>query len=158
MTNHRQYVHIVVKGPNNYKFCFTAVYGSPQARRRKDLWGGLRNILIGIRDPWIVSGDFNAFLDKAEKRGGSVWNSIGCRKFKAWVRDYDMRYMGFTGTKLTWKRGLVQERLDRFLCNDEWYSRMGVCCVMHLPCLQSDHCPVMLHVDRQDGNVQKRGL
>ena len=68
-----------------------------------------------MREPWIIAGDFNAFLHGAEKCGGPSCNSGGCKKFLSWIKDYNMKDMGFIGTKFTWKRGMTQERLDRFI-------------------------------------------
>ena len=69
--------------------------------------------------PWILAGDFNAILHKDEKCGGSQ-QALGCKRFGAWLRDCSIEDMGFIGTRFTWKRGMVQERLDRFVCNKNW--------------------------------------
>ena len=52
--------------------------------------------------------------------GGSSATGHGCRNFINLVRDCNMRDMGFVGSRFTWKRGMVQEKLDQFLCNDAW--------------------------------------
>ena len=79
-----------------------------------------------------MAGDFNAILGKDEKCGGSR-QVVGCKKFGAWIRDYSMVDMGFIGSIFTWKRGIVQERLDRFVCNEDWKDRVNMFRVSHLP-------------------------
>ena len=57
---------------------------------------------------------------------------MGCKKFRAWIRDFNMKDMGFIGNRFTWKRGMVQERLDRFVCNEEWKIPFPNFRVVHL--------------------------
>ena len=88
--NHKQYVHKEIIDSIKFNFAFTAVYGSPQSKFRGDLWRDLYAISCNMRIPWIVGGDFNAFLTKNEKCGGSNVSSMGCKKFGMWMRDCDM--------------------------------------------------------------------
>ena len=66
--------------------------------------------------------------------------------------------MGFIGNKFTWKKELVQEQLDRFLCNDVWKRRFGLFRVIHLPRIKSNHCPMFLQFDNQSPNVNDVGF
>ena len=58
------------------------MYGCPKANIRVELWKGLKNIALTIQEPWVVAGDFNAFVNHSEKCGAlveAVWgvkNSI----------------------------------------------------------------------------------
>ena len=74
---------------------------------------------------------------------------MGCKKFRAWIRDFNMQDMGFIGHIYTWKKGMFQERLDRFVCNEEWKGWFANFRVVHLPRIMSDHCPIMLQIEGQ---------
>ena len=63
--------------------------------------------------PWIVAGDFNAFLTRDEKEGESNRGLTPCKKFGEWLRECVMYDLGFYGPKFTWHRGMVHERLDK---------------------------------------------
>ena len=52
--------------------------------------------------------------------------------------------MRFIGSQFTWKRGTVQERLDFFVCNEDWKDKVNIFQVSHLPQVQSDHNPLLL--------------
>ena len=125
---------------------FTRVYGSPQAKNWVELWRNLNDIACIVRGPWVVAGDFNSILYKDENSGGSTQSSR-CKRFRVWIRDCEMEDMGFTGSLFTWKRGLIQERLDRFVYNGDWKGSVKKASVYHLPRIQSDHCPIMLSYD-----------
>ena len=64
-------------------------------------------------------------------------------RFNKWVNDCSMLDMKFSGPRLTWSRGLVHERLDRFLCN-EWYDTFPNTNVLHLANIKFDHRPILL--------------
>ena len=123
-------------------FFLTIVYGSPQSKYRKELWRELGIIYDTMCNPWVVGGDFNAILKKEEKMGGLNAKIHSCKKFGSWVQDCNMNDMGFVGSRFTWKRGMVQERLDRFLCNDVWQGKNFSYKIVHLPRVSSDHCPI----------------
>ena len=101
-------------------FFLTVVYGSLHSKYRMALWKDLGSISDTMCSPSVVGGDFNAILKKEEKICGSSNTGHGCRKFVNWVQGCNMRDMGFVGSRFTWKRGILQERLDRFDCNDVW--------------------------------------
>ena len=56
------------------------------------------------------------------------------------------------------EEGLIQEKLDRFLCNDVWKRRIGLFRVIHLLRLNSNHCPVLLQCDNQPSNANDIGF
>ena len=67
--------------------------------------------------------------------------------------------MGFVGSRFTWKRGAVQERLDRFVCNEDWKDRVNMFQVSHLPRVQSDHNPLLLSYNNvYQVNIQHRSF
>ena len=88
--------------------------------------------------------DFNAFLTRDEKKGGSNRGSVPCRKFNEWLRECFMFDLGFCGPKFTWHRGLVFERIDRAVGNKTWQDVFPSTRVLHLPKVSSDHRPTLI--------------
>ena len=93
--NHRQYVHLEVLDVYIGKFFLTIVYGSPNSKHMMDLWNDLSSISDTMCSPWVVGGDFNAILKKEEKKGGSSICGQRFKKFGTWIRDCNMKDMGF---------------------------------------------------------------
>lgn len=63
--------------------------------------------------------------------------------------------MGFQGSKYTWlnkcfknKGALILERLDHIFANNDWLLNYPNAQVIHLPRTHSDHCPLLLQLDR----------
>ena len=46
------------------------VYGTPAAENRASFWNRLTTVGHGRDSPWLITGDFNDFLNNAEKVGG----------------------------------------------------------------------------------------
>ena len=142
--NNLQFVLMEESSPNRNWFMFTVVYGSPNFRRRQMLWSKLKDLEGYISLPWLVAGDFNAFLTIAEKKGRSSRGSLPCRKFKEWMSECDMFDLGFCGPKFTWNRGMLFERIDRPVGNLTWQEIFPETRVFHLPKVGSDHWPILI--------------
>nr|XP_023928564.1 uncharacterized protein LOC112039890 [Quercus suber] len=97
----------------------------------------------------VIAGDFNEpFLgeDKFGGRAVSVNNSL---LFKECLDRCNMVDLGFAGPRFTWtnKRevsALIQERIDRFFVNPEWWHLFPEAHVTHLTRCHSNHCPDLL--------------
>lgn len=63
----------------NIQFLFTAVYASPSAAIREELWSHLDSLLSIQNLPWLVAGDFNEVVFDADKKGGRP--VLGCHSF-----------------------------------------------------------------------------
>lgn len=68
--------------------------------------------------------------------------------------------LGFKGQKFTWKRGREGEtfkgaRLDRALCFLDWLDKFPDTSVTHLTMLKSDHCPILVEIDRPQIHSQR---
>ena len=81
------------------------------------MWSNLRSLESDNSVPWIVAGDFNAFLTRDEKKRGYNRRSVPFRKFNEWVRECSTFDLGFYGPKFTWHRGMIFERIDRAVGN-----------------------------------------
>lgn len=50
--------------------------------------------------------------------------------------------MAFHGPIFTWTNNTIKERLDRYMCNDDWRLLFPKAKV-HLSRISSDHCPLL---------------
>lgn len=48
------------------------------------------------------------------------------------------------GDIFTWSRGIIRERLDRALCNEQWATKFPYAAVVHKRHVHSDHRPILL--------------
>ncbi|KAF7815419.1 ribonuclease H [Senna tora] len=123
------------------------MYESPNYRTRRELWGSLQILSNTFSEPWVIVGDFNAFVFNHEKSGGSTNGSHPDEDFKQWIDDGLLVDLGFSGTTFTWNRGSVSIRLDRVIANESWRSLFCEAAVVHLPKYKSDHCPLWLRLN-----------
>ena len=107
------------------------MYGSLNFKGRQALWSNLRSLDSDNSIPWRLVGDFNAFLTRDEKKGGSI-------------RECSMFDLGFYGPKFTWHRGMTFERIDRAVGNEVWQEVFPGSHVLHLPKVCSDHRPILI--------------
>jgi hypothetical protein len=63
--------------------------------------------------------------------------------------------LGFSGHPFTWKRGNLQERLDRVLSNMEWQERFPSSAVIHISIPSSDHCGLFLQLSTDEGTPRR---
>lgn len=138
----RCYIHASVKSTGDKRWYLTAVYASPRANERRDLWPKLDTPQSGER--WLVIGDFNCVLKGEERNSGTgVLDS-----FVHWVGQRRLIDLGYTGQKYTWNHGgeagsRRSARLDRGMRNEEWRCAFPMEIVRHLPHSYSDHCPLL---------------
>lgn len=83
-------------------------------------------------DPWVLVGEFNSFLSSDEKREGRPTVS-SCKLFQNFIQGNGLRDLGFKGSKFTWRRGVVFERLDRAIRTCEWFCSFPDTILFHLP-------------------------
>ncbi|GMJ02918.1 hypothetical protein HRI_003961000 [Hibiscus trionum] len=140
-----QFIHTMIQGALLDEPCFlTVVYASPQAQYMRHLWDQLCDLNPGDERPWIIGGDFNALLHLDDRRGGQSGRNYVCRKFQDFVFSCALQEAVFKGSKYTWSRGDLYERLDRFLINAKWADSYPNCMVRHLQRIGSDHRPILL--------------
>ncbi|XP_016178513.1 uncharacterized protein LOC107620951 [Arachis ipaensis] len=72
-----QCVTLEIDGGGRRWIC-SAVYGSPQATNRVELWSHLLDIGLCIQDPWVVVGDFNDILSVHEVKGEAFVEVLSC--------------------------------------------------------------------------------
>ncbi|KAL8489658.1 hypothetical protein ACS0TY_025528 [Phlomoides rotata] len=76
--------------------------------------------------------------------------------FRLTVTDLNLQDLGFNGNKFTWTNGRagednIQVRLDRAMANSSWRLRFSEANVLHLPRYKSDHNPILVRCDEQQG-------
>ncbi|XP_061347120.1 uncharacterized protein LOC133292701 [Gastrolobium bilobum] len=150
LLDEHQFVHSKVNWLASGKEEFlTFVYGSPRRVDKRCLWENLRSIGSTIGSDWVVLGDFNAFLEKSEKQGGRevCWGSV--QEFSSCLSDCNLSDLGFAGPNFTWKRGRLQERLDRVVGNNSWILNYPNRSVHHLLFNGTDHRPILLKDETQ---------
>ncbi|XP_075663215.1 uncharacterized protein LOC142632755 [Castanea sativa] len=128
----------------------------PRFHERCILWNNLKNAAKLHEKPWIIARDFNEVLVDGDKFGGRAINSNRSLLFKECLDYCNMIDMGFTEPRFTWTNkcninALVQERIDHFFANLNWHAAHPDARVTHLTRCVSDHCPVLLESNPNNG-------
>lgn len=90
----------------------------------RHLWALLKRLANLSSLPWLCFGDFNEILWPCEKIGGNDRDVSLMNNFREAVKECNLMDLGSSGRLMTWSNkryghGLIEERLDRFLCNKE---------------------------------------
>ena len=151
----RQFIHFEVDNVTYGKWFLTVIYASPQMVSRRVLWENMFRICASMTEPWILGGDFNATLLSSERKSPALSALSFDREFVRWMEEMQLQDVGFVGHKFTWRRGVTEARLDRFVSNVQWCEQFLNARVFHLPSYKSDHCPILLKLDLNDSRVCK---
>jgi hypothetical protein len=143
------HIDVQVASVDNSRWRMTGFYGHLETSQRHHAWSLLRRIHAMSDLPWIVIGDFNEILDDSEKIGGLQRPRWQIENFRAALDDCGLQDIGFSGPPFTWcnKRdgdSMIQERLDRCVCNFRWRNLFVGARVCHLEFWRSDHRPILL--------------
>ena len=87
--------------------------------------------------PWLCFGDFNELLNSNEKMGSLDRNAGMVADFRESVKDCKLKDVGCRGHRLTWSNmrfgpHYIDERLDRFMCNQKWRAKFYDCLATNL--------------------------
>lgn len=107
----------IQSGNNASSLLCSAVYASPQVATRHLLWDYLDSLASSIDEPWLIARDFNSILDVLERAGGAAIARNGCVYFQKFVFNNDLRDLGCSGSRFTWSRGGLSQRLDRAIAD-----------------------------------------
>ena len=102
------------------------VYSPCSLAGKRRLWEDLRRVRHELGgDNWCVSGDFNAVLDRSERRGVSASSRTEMQEFKTLVEDLELTDLPALGNKFTYfaNDGVTMSRIDRFLASKGFISR-----------------------------------
>ncbi|KAL4362103.1 hypothetical protein GQ457_04G027190 [Hibiscus cannabinus] len=139
-----QYIHTRCFLSGTVYFFGTFVYASLNALRHRTLWYRLLSLNLGVGVPWVVGGDLNVISSSEERLGGSQRRSCISHRFNEFLFASGLMDMGFSGPKFTWRRDNLSQRLDKCLCNSEWFSVFPSLEIHHLLKLGLDHRPILL--------------
>ncbi|XP_028799892.1 uncharacterized protein LOC114755187 [Neltuma alba] len=69
---------------------------------------------------WMVIGDFNSFMDPADKLGGAPPPLNTMKQFSDCISEAGLIEIPVVGERFTWEKQAVKERLDWAFCNFDW--------------------------------------
>ncbi|KAL2931849.1 hypothetical protein RDABS01_037259 [Bienertia sinuspersici] len=116
---------------------------------RTPLWDNLREFsrVVG-GDPWCVTGDFNAIMNKEDRQGAVVrWTEI--QPMIECVNICGLEDMRSSGRFFTWSNKQegakrVLTKIDRALCNGGWCDMVPTAETLFLPENDFDHTPMVI--------------
>ena len=142
------HVDTIVGGSGEDRWRFTGIYGHADSRKKHETWSLLRQLHRRLALPWLCAGDFNEVLWSHEKLGRGPRQENMMKEFREVLDECGLMDLGFRGEKYTWKgkrsRGLVLERLDRAVANNNWFSSNPGTQVQHLHSHTSNHKPIIV--------------
>ncbi|KAF9622621.1 hypothetical protein IFM89_032520 [Coptis chinensis] len=115
--------------------------------QRRLLWLELSTI-NSLNLPWLILGDFNAYLSVSEKRGGNNPMAASMNDFRDFMNNNQLMEVPNSGFQLTWWNKQVGDfkilgKLDRMLCNVNWSSTFPGWKYKVVSRICSDHSPLM---------------
>ena len=104
-----------------------------------------------VKGPWLVVGDFNAFLHALEKKSKRPPQSSQVDAFGDALESCQLQDLGYKGYPFTWNNKRPSEantkiKLDRAVANKDWIGKFQMSKVIHLSAHASDHLPILLYV------------
>ncbi|KAK2661449.1 hypothetical protein Ddye_000023 [Dipteronia dyeriana] len=125
-------------------------YGNPESSQRVHAWSLIRRLKGMSNLPWLCLGDFNEILSGSEKIGGSVHPLFLMENFREALDYCELNDLGYSGLGFTWSNkrdyGLIQERLDRGVCNFAWQQLFPARTVTNLGFWSSDHRVLLINI------------
>ena len=91
-------------------------------------WTHMRTLHNDATGPWMIIGDFNEIMVAGEKEGGKTIPRQYMQDFRDCVDDCGLQKMMTICDKFTWNRGVIRERPDRTLCNEQWAEKFPYIC------------------------------
>ena len=155
------HIDALIKIDGGQEWRFTGIYGHPETDNKRKTGELLKRLKRDDEMPWVCGGDFNLMLWSAEMQGGGEFKYEEADILWS-VMDYSsLEDLHFQGHPYTWtnnQRGddNLQERLDRFLANEQWKEVYGSSYVIHLEKRRSDHLPILLSMRTSMNEGQKK--
>ena len=135
--HHEQYITMEVKKRRCTTWILTVVCASPHTTQWEALWVELHQYASRCTSPRLLAGDFNETISLDDRNHGDPKMSQRCTRFKHWIENNGLIYLGYSGPNFTWSRGqdwntMKQARLNRALCNMAWRLKFPEGAVRHL--------------------------
>ena len=156
--------HVLAKvtEKDGFFWYLTGFYGWPNAQQKVNSWRLLKYLQTFVVGPWVVIGDFNAYLHASEKKSARQPQFSHIEAFREALSYCQLHDIGFMGYPCTWSNKGPGEantkiRLDKEVTNKEWTDRFQLSRVVHLSSHASDHLPLLLHIQSFSQPRQHRG-
>ncbi|XP_058777191.1 uncharacterized protein LOC131651549 [Vicia villosa] len=132
----------------DFLFWLTGIYAHNQLDLRRRLWKNILNIHAKQTGPWCIIGDFNNVLTAQDRTGGKLVQVVEYADLENMMQITQLSEMDSVGDYYTWSNrqvaGTIYSRIDRALCNVEWFLKYSDHVLNILPPNLSDHS--MLYV------------
>ena len=143
------HVLVVVTEEDGFRWFLTCFYGYLEAQQKEKSWRLLEYLRTFVEGPWMVIGDFNAFLHASEKKGKRPPQTSRVNAFREALESCHLQDLGFKGYPCTWNNkrpgaANTKIRLDRGVANEAWLRKFPLSRITHLSTHASDHLPLLL--------------
>lgn len=133
------------------EFDCSFVYDNPIFQQMRGLWSKLLNFQMDKATPWSCLGDFNEILAHFEKDVIRPHQPRRAELFRDFLNLFELMELEMKGCVFTWmsnpRNGMViREKLDKILVNWPWRYAHPNACATALPCVSSDHSPLVLYL------------
>lgn len=140
---------------NNKLLAISAVYASTDHIRTRELWDALYQNYHNLNLPWSCIGDFNAIIGSHEHSGFHSPAKAPMEEFYNWTNSNKFLHIPTKVSMLTWTNGrtgnhLIEIRLDRTICNNQWISTCSSFYCSTLTKLRSNHHPFLWDFQTQE--------
>lgn len=129
----------------------TFVYGAPQVENRQKVWDEISEFGNAREEPWLLTGDFNVFLNNSEKVGGPARCEGSFIPFRSFMSQNGLWDVQHSGNMLSWRgqrhTHFIHSRLDRSLANVSWSESYPSGRCRYLRFEGSDHRPLVTYFD-----------
>ncbi|XP_058748823.1 uncharacterized protein LOC131621801 [Vicia villosa] len=156
-----QYLHCEVSNSrDDFSHFLTVIYAQNQLTNRRKLWADLQTIGISISKPWIIIGDFNNVLRSDDRIEGSEVHEFEYRDLEYLMESLGLFEHDTKGPHFTWSNkhadGLIYSRIDRALCNRQWFTKYQDSVIEILQPHISDHSPLKLSLETTTVSLHRR--
>ncbi|XP_060211886.1 uncharacterized protein LOC132639461 [Lycium barbarum] len=108
----------------------TIIYGYNTAEQRKILWESLAECATGVKEPWIIGGDFNTVLHIWDREEGNTVTSNEIQDFSDCITNLQLNELNWRGEYFTWTNkqhgtDRIYSRIDRIFGNGDWMMQWG---------------------------------
>ncbi|KAK4721168.1 hypothetical protein R3W88_011401 [Solanum pinnatisectum] len=127
-----QLIHCRIEEIGTDVNCYLSlVYGYNTGDKRKELWVNLKDLTIRMTVPWLICGDFNAFLYPEDRLYGNPVQPTEIADFSNCLHDLSLNELSWKGEYYTWTNrqkgsNRICNRIDMALGNFEWMKYNGV--------------------------------
>ncbi|KAL8514554.1 hypothetical protein ACS0TY_013592 [Phlomoides rotata] len=139
---------------HSHTWCFGFVHARSTHIPRRELW---TDISDHANRSLCIMGDFNVVLGAHERSRGAQNPAHPSKEFRAFLDEVQLHDMETSGPQFTWvtrrsNHGYMAARIDRVLVNDGFLDLWHSVSATVLPCISSDHHPILLKLQETAGH------